>query len=106
MSILGNAVYAINKRIARDHTEGEIRVLLTTDEQYAVIRLRDNGIGIEETIINKVFDPFFTTKTTGEASGVGLYLSREIVQNHGGDITVQSEKNVYTELTITIPLER
>ena len=106
MNILGNAVYAINKRIARDHAEGEIRVLLTTDEQYAVIRLRDNGIGIEETIINKVFDPFFTTKTTGEASGVGLYLSREIVQNHGGDITVQSEKNVYTELTITIPLER
>jgi len=106
MSILANAVYAINKRIARDHAEGEIRVLLTTDDQHAVIRLRDNGIGIEEAIINKVFDPFFTTKTTGEASGVGLYLSREIVQNHGGDITVHSEKNVYTELTITIPLER
>ena len=106
MSILANAVYAINKRMARDHAKGEIRVLLATDDQHAVIRLRDNGIGIEETIIEKVFDPFFTTKTTGEASGVGLYLSREIVQNHGGDITVHSEKNVYTEFIITIPLER
>jgi len=106
MSLLANAVYAVTKRISRDHAEGEIRVLLAIDEQYAVIRLRDNGIGIEETIINKIFDPFFTTKTTGEASGVGLYLSREIVQNHGGDITVHSEKNVFTEFIITIPLER
>ena len=106
MSLLSNAVYAINKRIARDHAPGEIRVWLTVDGQYAVIRFRDNGIGIEETIIEKVFDPFFTTKTTGEASGVGLYLSREIVQNHGGDIAVHSEKNVFTEFTITIPLER
>jgi signal transduction histidine kinase len=68
------------------------------------VTIRDNGIGIEETIIDKIFDPFFTTKTTSEAAGVGLYLSREIVQNHGGDISVSSVKNDYSEFCITLPL--
>ena len=70
---------------------------------HVSIIIRDNGIGIEQTIINKIFDPFFTTKTTGEAAGVGLYLSREIIQNHGGDIHVESVKNEYSEFTITLP---
>ena len=73
------------------------------DDNAVKISIRDNGIGIEDTITNKIFDPFFTTKTTGEAAGVGLYLSREIVQNHGGDISVQSVKNEYTEFIITLP---
>jgi signal transduction histidine kinase len=50
--------------------------------------------------LDKVFDPFFTTKPTGEASGVGLYLSREIIQNHHGDISVKSKKDEFTELTV------
>ena len=48
-------------------------------------------------------DPFFTTKPTGEAAGVGLYLSREIIQNHGGDISVVSVQGEYTEVTVTFP---
>jgi signal transduction histidine kinase len=68
-----------------------------------ILKIRDNGIGIEEKILSKIFDPFFTTKTTNEAAGVGLYLSREIIQNHQGDISVTSVKNEYTEFTITLP---
>ena len=68
-----------------------------------ILKIHDNGIGIEEKILSKIFDPFFTTKTTDEAAGVGLYLSREIIQNHGGDISVQSVKDEYTEFTITLP---
>jgi signal transduction histidine kinase len=67
-----------------------------------VVKIRDNGIGIEEKVIGKVFDPFFTTKTTDEGAGVGLYLSREIIQNHKGDISVASVKEEYTEFTITL----
>ena len=70
-----------------------------------LISIRDNGTGIESTIIDKIFDPFFTTKTTGEAAGVGLYLSREIIQNHGGDISVKSVKDEYSEFTFNIPLK-
>ncbi|MBR3480029.1 MAG: sensor histidine kinase [Prevotella sp.] len=82
----------------------EVRLELKTSKGKAIITIHDNGIGIEASIIDRIFDPFFTTKTTGEASGVGLYISREIAQNHGGDITVTSVKGEYTEFTITLPL--
>ena len=65
--------------------------------------VRDNGIGIEDTIREKIFDPFFTTTPTGEAAGVGLYLVRELVQDHHGRIGVTSEKNVFCEFVITLP---
>lgn len=103
MSIINNSVYAVVKKSKQDKFEAEIAVSVTTQEKKVVLRFYDNGIGIEETIIDKVFDPFFTTKTTGEASGVGLYLSKEIVQNHGGDISVKSVKNASTEFTIILP---
>ena len=103
MSILGNSVYAVEKKSQRDSYTPEIGVRLTLSGDKVLITIRDNGVGIEDTIINKIFDPFFTTKPTGVASGVGLYLSREIVQNHGGDIAVKSIKNEYSEFTITLP---
>ena len=104
MSLIGNAVYAVVKRVQKNR--GPIpRIILSTSkaEGRYILKIRDNGVGIEETIIDKVFDPFFTTKTTDEAAGVGLYLSREIIQNHGGDISVESVKDEYTEFTITLP---
>ncbi len=104
MSLLGNAVYAIVKKAQREKYNPEISVNISNDSSYYSVIIRDNGIGIEQTIINKIFDPFFTTKPTGEAAGVGLYISREIIQNHGGDISVKSDKGVYTEFTITLPI--
>ena len=106
MSMLGNAVYAVVKKAQRENYEPEVTLSVNTSAEQLSIVIRDNGIGIEDTIINKIFDPFFTTKPTGEAAGVGLYLSREIIQNHGGDISVKSEKNVYTEFTITLPISQ
>ena len=106
MSFLGNSIYAVVKqaeRAADYHPEILLSVSVQSSD-IVCIRIYDNGTGIEETIIDKIFDPFFTTKTTGEASGVGLYLSHEIVQNHGGDITVKSEKDKFTEFVITIPM--
>ena len=103
MSLLGNSVHAVVKKAQREQYQPEITIKAATDGHQATIVVRDNGIGIEEAIIDKIFDPFFTTKTTAEAAGVGLYLSHEIVQNHGGDITVASVKNEYSEFTITLP---
>ena len=104
MSMLGNAVYAISKKASRTAFEPVISLKVEQHPNAITIAIRDNGIGIEPTIIDKVFDPFFTTKPTGEASGVGLYLSREIIQNHDGDITVESTKDEYTEFIITLPI--
>ena len=103
MSLLGNAIYAVVKKANRTEFAPEVDFTVTPNDQKVMIQIRDNGIGIEDTIIDKIFDPFFTTKTTGEASGIGLYLSREIVQNYGGDITVKSQKDEYTEFSIILP---
>ena len=104
MSLLGNSVYAIGKKAERENFAPAIEIKVRQDMNNYVITFHDNGIGIENTIIDKIFDPFFTTKPTGEASGIGLYLSREIIQNHGGDIHVTSQKDQYTEFTITLPV--
>ncbi len=103
MSLLGNAIYAVVKKAQRQTYTPEVSLSMETLDKYIAIKIRDNGVGIEKTIIDKIFDPFFTTKTTSEAAGVGLYLSHEIAQNHGGNITVQSQKDTYTEFTITLP---
>lgn len=103
MSLIGNAIYAVVKKAQRTSYQPEVKLNVSDDGNKYVLKICDNGIGIEEKILPKVFDPFFTTKTTGEAAGVGLYLSREIVQNHGGEISVASVKDEYTEFTIILP---
>ena len=104
MSLLGNAVFAVVRKAQRAKNYiPEISMVATVAESQYVLKIRDNGIGIEQKVLDKVFNPFFTTKTTSEAAGIGLYLSREIIQNHGGDISVASVKGEYTEFTIVLP---
>jgi len=108
LSMLSNSIYAVIKKVQRKgygkDEQPTVRFTLEREGKQVNIKIFDNGIGIESTIIDKIFDPFFTTKTTGEASGIGLYLSKEIAQNTGGDICAKSEKNVYTEFIITLPI--
>jgi signal transduction histidine kinase len=103
MSVYANAIYALVKKTQRTAFEPELTTKVTTSDDTTTIVIRDNGIGIEDTIINKIFDPFFTTKTTGEAAGVGLYLTHEVIQNYRGDISVKSTKDEFCEFTITLP---
>ena len=102
MSLLGNSFYAVCKKAQKDAFEPEVSMRASVAGGQLRIVIHDTGIGIEETIIDKIFDPFFTTKTTGEASGIGLYLSHDIIQNYGGEITVSSKKNEYSEFTIIL----
>ena len=107
INLLDNAVYAVVKKAQKNHgdklADPMIRLTaIVADEKY-ILKIHDNGVGIEEKNLTKVYDPFFTTKPTGEAAGVGLYLSREIIQNHGGDISVVSVQGEYTEVTVTLP---
>ena len=76
---------------------------LSTLDQYVCITITDNGIGIQDSVKDKIFDPFFTTKPTSVASGVGLYLVKEIIQNHNGEITAESEYGQFTRVNIRIP---
>ena len=109
-SMIHNSVYAVIKKADRLISKGEkydpvVRISIQphSGEMPPYLDFYDNGIGIEEGIIDKIFDPFFTTKPTSEAPGVGLYLSQQIIQDFGGNIKVKSEKNHYTNFTITLP---
>ena len=102
LSMLANSVYAVKKKYARQAYEPVIKLSLSQQDDNVVIRIYDNGIGIEDTIKEEIFAPFFTTKTTSEASGVGLYLTKETVQAHDGDVTMESVKDQYTEFTVTL----
>lgn len=103
MSILSNGIYAVVKKAKLASYLPAVNVEAETDGDNIIIRFNDNGVGIEDKIIDKIFDPFFTTKTTGEASGIGLYLSHDIILNYGGNITVKSVKDEFTEFTVTLP---
>lgn len=103
IAVLTNAIYAVVKKYQRQPYDPEVVLKLSKlGENHIEIVVHDNGVGIEKAIIDKVFDPFFTTKTTSEASGVGLYLAKEIVQDHNGTITFRTEKDVFTDFIISL----
>ena len=106
-NLLDNAAYAVVKKIQKDpQFVPEITLAVSIAEGKYSLKVRDNGTGIEEKNLGQIYDPFFTTKTTGEAAGVGLYLTREIIQNHGGDVSVASVQDEYTEFIITLPMHK
>ena len=68
------------------------------------IRIRDNGNGIPDDVIDKIFNPFFTTKPTDRGTGLGLAISSDIVRQHGGSIRAESEPGEFTEMIIQLPV--
>ena len=103
-ALLKNALYALLKKKEQVCFEPEILFQLKVADEKLEITLRDNGTGMDESLIKKIFAPFFTTKPTCEAAGVGLYICREVVQSHRGTIEVESEKGAYTQFVIRIPI--
>lgn len=107
VNLFANSFYAMRKRqlSAPDHGYRPTLTVSTLDCNDKVeIRVRDNGLGIPESVISKLFTPFFTTKPTGEGTGLGLSLSYDIVvHQHRGRFDVSSVENDYTEFTITLP---
>ena len=102
IAMLNNSIYSVTKK-AKTNPEGyKPEIVVGLPKEGNGITIRDNGMGIEETIIDKVFDPFFTTKPTGEAAGVGLYLVRNTINDHNGKISVESQKDEYCQFTITL----
>jgi len=75
------------------------------DAGEIVIRVRDDGAGIAPDILPHIFEPFLTTKETGHGVGLGLAISRGIVERHNGSIEVESELGRGTTFTITLPSE-
>lgn len=75
------------------------------DDKHIFFSINDNGIGLNENELEKIFDPFYTTKDPGEGTGLGLWVSLGIVENHNGKIEVKSIPNKETIFTVILPTE-
>ena len=82
-----------------------IEVQLSTDETEIRIQVRDDGAGIAPDVLPQIFEPFLTTKESGHGVGLGLAISRGIVERHNGRIEVESELGRGTTFTVTLPAQ-
>ncbi len=96
MNILVNAAQSIKK-------QGEIIINTTSEGKDVIISISDTGCGIEQENLNRIFDPFFTTKEVGKGTGLGMNIVYNIIQEHKGNIEVESEVGKGTCFTITLP---
>jgi signal transduction histidine kinase len=88
MNILNNAKDVLKEK---EGMERVIEIEIFKDRNNSVVTIRDNGGGIPEEIIDKIFEPYFTTKEPGKGSGLGLYMSKVIIESHmGGSLSVRN----------------
>jgi signal transduction histidine kinase len=82
----------------------DFSISVSTDK--AVIKVRDNGVGIEKKFIDKIFNMFYKASAISTGSGLGLYIAKEIITRLGGVVTVTSEHSMFTEFEIVLPNTR
>jgi two-component system NtrC family sensor kinase len=107
---LGQVLINIIQNALQALPEGKGEIFLKTRylaaENIVVVVCRDTGRGIPAVSLKDIFKPFFTTKTVGRGTGLGLYISHEIVRRHGGQIRVESEEREGTVVTVELPCKR
>ncbi|MXY39667.1 MAG: HAMP domain-containing protein [Rhodospirillaceae bacterium] len=118
LNMVTNACYATHeKRMALKETDPDavklkeggadyeplLRLTTRSLDESVEIRIRDNGNGIPDELVEKIFHPFFTTKPTDQGTGLGLALSSDIIRQHGGSIRVETEAGQFTEMIVELP---
>ncbi len=109
MNIISNGIDALRdaQKNCADWNKEPIIIIrtLVNDAQNLVVSIADNGLGMEQSVINKIFEPFFTTKPVGKGTGLGLSISYAIVvEKHGGKLSCVSAIGEGTEFAIEIPI--
>lgn len=99
---VGNLTISLSKRNAskKDAT----LPLIEEGKFYGMLRVKDDGYGIDESIMHRLFDPFFTTKGPGEGTGLGLSIVHGIITKHGGAIRANSKTGKGTTFEIFLPI--
>jgi signal transduction histidine kinase len=97
INILMNAVDALEGRL------GSITIESRKSDHAVEVVISDTGKGIEATELERIFEPFYTTKTTGEGTGLGLWVSYGIVKSFGGDVFVKSIPEQGSTFTVQFP---
>ncbi len=96
VNLITNACHAMSRG-------GAVQLSTGVEAGEVVIRVGDSGVGIARQDLARIFEPFFTTKADGKGTGLGLSIVQGIVENHGGEIVVQSEPGRGTVFTIRLP---
>ena len=113
MNLLANAIDALEEsnqgksysEIRAQPNQIVITTQLSADQRWAIVLIKDNGIGMTEDVKYKMFENLFTTKGVGKGTGLGLAIARQIiVENHGGTIAVDSSVGRGTEFILKIPV--
>jgi PAS domain S-box-containing protein len=96
----------VNAAQAADKEDSRIKLGMSLDktsQNNLIIEVEDNGVGMDEKTKSKLFVPFFTTKQTGEGTGLGLYVSNNLVEGLGGSIEVESEPGKGSIFRVILP---
>jgi signal transduction histidine kinase len=111
-TLLGDAVQinraiqnvVINAVQACTENKGSVKITCTEKDFYVDLRVEDNGAGMTKEQMTKIFDPYFTTKQGKSGTGLGLYITKKVVEDHAGSIKVDSTPNVGTTFVVRLPL--
>ncbi|MEP7375859.1 MAG: two-component regulator propeller domain-containing protein [Chitinophagaceae bacterium] len=106
LNLYSNAFYAVAEK-KKQNPEGydpTVSVSIKKVIDKIEIRVRDNGNGIPQKILDKIFQPFFTTKPTGQGTGLGLSLAYDIIKAHGGQVKVDSKEGEGTIVYFVLPM--
>ncbi|MDE0979593.1 MAG: ATP-binding protein [Flavobacteriales bacterium] len=107
MNIITNAAQATE---STDLSLEEREVVVSTlrvesiGQSWIEVRIKDNGLGMDDAVKAQIFDPFFTTKPVGEGTGLGLSIVMGILRDHNAEVDVQSEVGLGTEFIIRFPI--
>ena len=109
LNLMNNACYTVWKRSqnAPDDYKPQISIKTSMADGEITISISDNGEGMSELVKQRLYENFFTTKPIGQGTGLGMGITRDIVENkHHGRLTFESTQGVGTTFTITIPVKR
>jgi signal transduction histidine kinase len=106
LNLITNAFYAVTEKKKEAGGDYEPTVVVSTKKinNKVGIRVKDNGNGIPQKVLDKIFQPFFTTKPTGQGTGLGLSLSYDIIKAQGGEIKVETKEGEGAEFIIQLPV--
>lgn len=107
LNVMNNACYAVwrKSQTTTDDYTPEISISVVTENNNLVISITDNGEGMDDEVKQRLFENFFTTKPIGQGTGLGMSITRDIIENkHGGKMTFTSTLGEGTTFTFTIPL--
>jgi signal transduction histidine kinase len=106
LNLITNAFYSVTEKKKQSDGLYEPTVSISTKRVngHAEIKVKDNGNGVPQKVLDKIFQPFFTTKPTGEGTGLGLSLSYDIIKAHNGDLKVETKEGEGAEFIIHLPV--